>query len=1074
MRFRALLLLVGAIWLGGCTGDVVSTHQPIENSDPAGTSLPGAIALIESSESIEVGNFDVRRAMLVDIDIDVTAGEGAPDATTRTPVRLQLDMFDASPIARLERIERNGDGTFSWIGRIEADPLSEVLLTSKNGNYAGSIRTAGALYQLFFHPSSGRHLLQEVDESLAPDEAPPIPVETVPDDVEEDFGGFEAISPTGIHNEIDVLVLYTGAAKAGAGSTAAIEATINLAITETNQGYVNSGVSQRVRLVHTAETSYSETGFNIQTALGRLRNGSDGFMDEAHTLRNTYGADEVVLISEATGGAAGVGYMMTSLGVAFAPNAFAVVSRGYASGYYTFGHELGHNMGSHHDPANASGASLFPFSHGHQSPAAGFRTIMAYACTGCTRVNHWSEPNMMYNSAPKGVAGVSDNAQSLNKTAATVAQFRPSAEMTPSDVATMVSPTPSTTLASSSATFTWNDPGALEYHLSVGSYPSANDYYDASAGTGTSAGVTGLPTNGKDIYVRLWSNTSSDGWHFNDYTYGTQSSASTISTPTPSTTLSSTSVTFGWMDGGAQEYWLQLGSALDGYDLYDSSIGVGTSKTVTGLPSDGSTVYARLWSKFPSGWEKTHATFTAATITPTTATVSSPSPGSTLTSLSETFSWADASALEYWLQVGTTFEGSNIYNKSTGTGLSATVTGLPGDGSTLYVRLWTRGPSGWTKDNVSYTAHTAPSMTAEVNSPTPSSTLTSLSETFSWDDVGALEYWLQVGTSFEGSTIYNKSTGTGLSATVSGLSADGSPLYVRLWTRGPSGWTKDNVSYTAHTAPSVTAMVNSPTPGATLTNLSETFGWADVGALEYWLQVGTSFEGSNIYNKSTGTGLSATVSGLPGDGSTIYVRLWTRDATGWTKDNVSYTAHTAPSVTATVSSPTPSTTLTSTSQSFGWADVGALEYWLQVGTTFEGSNIYNASVGTGLSATVSGLPGNSSTIYVRLWTRGPSGWTTDNVSYTAHESTATLASPTPGSVISGTSAMFSWASTGAAEYWVQVGTTVGSKNIYNGSTGLTTSASSGGLPANGSTIHVRLWTRVGSVWTYTDASYTSS
>ena len=32
----------------------------------------------------------------------------------------------------------------------------------------------------------------------------------------------------------------------------------------------------------------------------------------------------------------------------FAPNAFAVVDRTCATGYYSFGHEMGHNMGLNH------------------------------------------------------------------------------------------------------------------------------------------------------------------------------------------------------------------------------------------------------------------------------------------------------------------------------------------------------------------------------------------------------------------------------------------------------------------------------------------------------------------------------------------------------------------------------------------------------------------------------------------------------------------------------------------------------------------------------------------------------
>ncbi|MCP5047648.1 MAG: hypothetical protein GY940_10785, partial [bacterium] len=58
---------------------------------------------------------------------------------------------------------------------------------------------------------------------------------------------------------IDLLVVYTDGARSNAGGTSSIEAEIDLAISETNQGYLNSGVNHRVNLVHTAEVNYTES-----------------------------------------------------------------------------------------------------------------------------------------------------------------------------------------------------------------------------------------------------------------------------------------------------------------------------------------------------------------------------------------------------------------------------------------------------------------------------------------------------------------------------------------------------------------------------------------------------------------------------------------------------------------------------------------------------------------------------------------------------------------------------------------------------------------------------------------------
>jgi uncharacterized protein YkwD len=89
----------------------------------------------------------------------------------------------------------------------------------------------------------------------------------------------------------------------------------------------------------------------------------------------------------------------------------------------------------------------------------------------------------------------------------------------------------------------------------------------------------------------------------------------------------------------------------------------------------------------------------------TKATMLSPLPGSTLHGSSVTFQWSPGSdALEYGLYVGTRRGSASIYNQSLGTGLSATVTGLPTSGRTIYVRLWTRSAAGW--QYVDYTYRT--------------------------------------------------------------------------------------------------------------------------------------------------------------------------------------------------------------------------------------------------------------------------------------------------------------------------------------------------------------------------------
>jgi hypothetical protein len=177
----------------------------------------------------------------------------------------------------------------------------------------------------------------------------------------------------------------------------------------------------------------------------------------------------------------------------------------------------------------------------------------------------------------------------------------------------------------------------------------------------------------------------------------------------------------------------------------------------------------------------------------------------------------------------------------------------------------------------------------------------------------------------------------------------------------------------------------SPVPGSALVSSSVTFTWsAGTSARQYWLDIGLKAGGASIYSASQGLGLSATVNNLPVDFSTLYVRLWTRFGDrGWQYNDYTYvSAQAGPAV---LTSPTPGTTLAGTTVTFGWsAGSTALEYWLDVGTTLGGTQIYSAPQGTGLSATVSGLPTGGVPVYVRLWSRLPKlGWTYNEYTYTA-------------------------------------------------------------------------------------------
>ena len=186
------------------------------------------------------------------------------------------------------------------------------------------------------------------------------------------------------------------------------------------------------------------------------------------------------------------------------------------------------------------------------------------------------------------------------------------------------------------------------------------------------------------------------------------------------------------------------------------------------------------------------------------------------------------------------------------------------------------------------------------------------------------------------------------------------------------------------------ASITFPANASTLAGSSVAFSWsAGSGALEYFLYVGTSAGANNLLGASQALALTRSVSGLPTNGSTVYVRLWTRSASGWAFNDTTYRAATvsppppATSARAALTSPIAGTTIPAFNPTFNWtAATGGLEYFLYVGATQGANNIYGRSQGAATSVTLGQLPA-SSPVWVRLWTRTAAGWSFTDYSFIA-------------------------------------------------------------------------------------------
>ena len=403
----------------------------------------------------------------------------------------------------------------------------------------------------------------------------------------------------------------------------------------------------------------------------------------------------------------------------------------------------------------------------------------------------------------------------------------------------------------------------------------------------------------------------------------------------------------------------------------------------------------------------------------------------------------------------------------------------------------TPGESGETNyfDNLVINYTTAPfplvppkvSGPAVMQTPAPGSTLTGSSATFTWSaGSGATGYWVDIGNVAGGNNYYSSgSLGTLLTATVNGLPTNGTPVYVTLYSLIGGVWTPNAYTYTAYNASAAAGILTTPTPGLStvLPGSTVTFDWtAGAGASAYWMDIGSSAGGNNYYSSgSLGNVLTVIVNGLPTNGSTIYVTLYSLIGSQWVGNPYTYTAFNAASSLAVMQTPTPGTQLSTNAVTFTWsADANATAYWLDIGSVAGGGDVYSSgNLGNVVTTTDFNVPANGSKLYVTLYSLVGGQWLSTSCTYLAAPG-AVMQTPVPGTTLSGSQVTFNWlAGTGAIGYAMTVGSTYGGNDIdqLTNLTGLPTTVNN--LPANGSTIYVTLYSQYGAQVLHSYYSYVS-
>ena len=439
---------------------------------------------------------------------------GSDAATQWFPgARFQLNLFeDYAPEIVVIRTASSGPEQWLITGQLVGQPASHVLLAVNGAAISGSVFAPGVgNFKIESTPGGNLRVLQ-LDPLLAGRCAVcgEVGVDHAVDPAAG--GGGRALSklsigpvepPVGGTNKVaivDVMVVYTSAARLGAGGLDGMNSLIDLSMAEANTVYQNSRASVRLRLVYRGEVNYTESA-NLSTNLNRLVDTTDGFMDDVPLLRQTNKADVVCLITEsADSGFAGLAKTMYApASTAFAPFAYSVVQRSQAFGTLTFVHEISHNLGCAHDREHAEvddksnprpGAYSYSFGYRFQIGTNTYRTVMAYEPG--IQLPYLSNPDVLFQGVPLGIAGgltnEANNAKTVSLNGPIVSAFFPPAVLTQLPVVTQTfPPAGSTFTAGGNIQFTVsaNDPDGTIKQIEA----YADDLF-IGAGTSGNFGVT--------------------------------------------------------------------------------------------------------------------------------------------------------------------------------------------------------------------------------------------------------------------------------------------------------------------------------------------------------------------------------------------------------------------------------------------------------------------------------------------------------------------------------------------------------------------------------------------------------
>lgn len=372
------------------------------------------------------------------------------------PVRVDLDLVRSAP-ARLELpvpggsvlvaersgFEDRGDGDAVWYGGVPGAGYDSVVLTVEGDGFAGWFGVPGGAGFRIGAGADGRGRMIDSSWGDRPSDGPAIdpfcgvgagpegPGGYRPAGIpgpDPDRGRIRSPSESADGEPLDLMVLYTATAAANwRGRGMRPEAAVRNAVDYLNMVFRNGAMGREARLAHVAEApaeldrvARDGKGYYDSSLMDRLRWNGDVlrwrrehdadlvhlFTGESPFLLEYAGLADLLLSSNTAENFADQGYGITTNSLVLL-NEAAVLA-----------HEIGHNLGAHHEPMNAVGAwrnSVRPYAFGHidttRLPQLG--TAMSYGGQiepyfSTLRIRPWGRE--------MGIAGERENERALRET----------------------------------------------------------------------------------------------------------------------------------------------------------------------------------------------------------------------------------------------------------------------------------------------------------------------------------------------------------------------------------------------------------------------------------------------------------------------------------------------------------------------------------------------------------------------------------------------------------------------------------------------------------------------------------